>query len=151
MKIMQFIHGLNTGGAETLVKEYAMNLKNTKYEICILCFEHYEASPYEKLLKEKNIKVIYVCDYMKHYNKKGFFYKCINHIQKYLLIKKTIHKEKPNILHTHLPINSYVKFAKVNKNTKIFHTVHSNPNVRAWNTSLAIDCICYFAVPVFPH
>ena len=27
--------------------------------------------------------------------------------------------------------------------------VHSNPNVRAWNTSLAIDCICYFAVPVF--
>ena len=27
--------------------------------------------------------------------------------------------------------------------------VHENPNIRAWNTSLIIDCICYFAVPVF--
>lgn len=27
--------------------------------------------------------------------------------------------------------------------------VHENPNIRAWNTSLLVDCICYFAVPVF--
>ena len=27
--------------------------------------------------------------------------------------------------------------------------VHGNPLIRAWNTSLIVDCICYFAVPVF--
>ena len=27
--------------------------------------------------------------------------------------------------------------------------VHGNPNIRAWNTSLIIECICYFAVPLF--
>ena len=27
--------------------------------------------------------------------------------------------------------------------------VHGNPMIRAWNTSLIVDCICYFAVPVF--
>ncbi len=27
--------------------------------------------------------------------------------------------------------------------------VHSNPNIRAWNTSLIVECICYFAVPLF--
>lgn len=27
--------------------------------------------------------------------------------------------------------------------------VHRNPSARAWNTSLIIDCICYFAVPLF--
>ena len=27
--------------------------------------------------------------------------------------------------------------------------VHINPNIRAWNTSLIIDCIMYWAVPVF--
>lgn len=27
--------------------------------------------------------------------------------------------------------------------------VHSNPNVRAWGTSLIVECICYFAVPIF--
>ena len=27
--------------------------------------------------------------------------------------------------------------------------VHYNPNIRAWNTSLILDCLLYFAVPVF--
>ena len=27
--------------------------------------------------------------------------------------------------------------------------VHNNPNTRAWNTSLIVDCVCYWAVPVF--
>lgn len=27
--------------------------------------------------------------------------------------------------------------------------VHGNPNTRAWNTSLIVECICYFAVPLF--
>ena len=27
--------------------------------------------------------------------------------------------------------------------------VHGNPNVRAWNTSLIVDCIFYWAVPIF--
>ena len=129
LKIMHFIHGLNTGGAETLVKEYALNLKNKNYDIVILCFTHCYDSPYEKLMLENNIKVIYVCDYMKYYNKKSFLFKCINYIQKYLLVKKIIHNENPDVLHTHLPINSYVKFAKPSKNTKIFHTVHSEPKL----------------------
>ena len=27
--------------------------------------------------------------------------------------------------------------------------VHENPNIRAWNTSLIVECLCYWAVPVF--
>ena len=27
--------------------------------------------------------------------------------------------------------------------------VHGDPKIRAWNTSLIVDCICYWAVPVF--
>lgn len=27
--------------------------------------------------------------------------------------------------------------------------VHINPNIRAWNTSLLVECIMYWAVPVF--
>lgn len=27
--------------------------------------------------------------------------------------------------------------------------VHGNPMTRAWNTSLVVECICYFAVPIF--
>ena len=27
--------------------------------------------------------------------------------------------------------------------------VHIDPNIRAWNTSLIVDCVCFFAVPIF--
>lgn len=27
--------------------------------------------------------------------------------------------------------------------------VHGSPNTRAWNSSLIVECICYFAVPLF--
>ena len=27
--------------------------------------------------------------------------------------------------------------------------VHSNPNIRAWDTSLIVECVCFFAVPLF--
>lgn len=27
--------------------------------------------------------------------------------------------------------------------------VHGNPRIRAWNSSLIVDCIFYWAVPVF--
>ena len=27
--------------------------------------------------------------------------------------------------------------------------VHGDPNTRAWNSSLLVECICYWAVPIF--
>ncbi len=124
MKVMHFIHGLNTGGAETLVKNYALLLDNNKFEVVILCFNHYKDSPYEKILEDNRIRVIYASDYMKLYGKKGLIFKIINHIQLYFVIKMIIHKENPDILHTHLQINKYVKFARPSKDTKIFYTLH---------------------------
>lgn len=132
MKVMQVIHGLNTGGAETLVKEYALKLDKRKFEVVVLCFERLNNTPYEQLLEKNDIKVIYISDYQKFYKKSGLIFKIFNYFQKYLLVKRFIHKEKPDVLHTHLLINSYIKFAKPIKTTKIFHTVHSEPNV-LWN------------------
>ena len=51
-KVVHFIHGLNTGGAETLVKDYAIGLDKNKYNVSILCYEHRD-SPYEDILKSK--------------------------------------------------------------------------------------------------
>lgn len=127
MKVMHVIHGLNTGGAETLVKEYALKLDKKKFDVTVLCMNRINNSPFEKLLKDNNINVIYISDYQKNYNKKGMFFKIINIIQKYMLVKKIIHKEMPDILHTHLPINNYIKFSKPKKGTKIIHTVHNEP------------------------
>ncbi len=131
IKVMHVIHGLNMGGAETLVKEYALKLDKSKFDLQILCFNHFNDSPYEEQLKNSNIKVLYVEDYQKYYNKRGLTYKIFNHYQRYFLIKKMIHKYNPDVLHTHLTINKFIKFASPKKGTKIFHTVHSEPK-RYW-------------------
>ena len=125
-KIVHFIHGLNTGGAEVLVKNYALGLDKSKYDVIILCYEHRE-SPLEIILKNADIKVVYACDDMKLWNKKGIIPKIINHYQLYFAIKKKLRDLRPDILHTHLTVNRYVKFAHLPKNTKVFYTVHSEP------------------------
>ena len=130
-KVVHFIHGLNTGGAETLVKEYALGLDKSKYDVTILCYQHCD-SPYEEILEKSGVKVVYACDDMKFLGKKGLIPKVINHYQLYFEIKKKLHELKPDILHTHLNLNTYVKFAHLPKNVRFFHTVHSEPKA-LWN------------------
>ena len=128
-KVMHVIHGLNTGGAETLVKNYALKMDKNNFEVVILCFDHYYDSPYEKILEDNDVRVIYVCDYMKFYGSKNPLLKLFNKIEKYLIIKRHVKNEKPDIIHTHLQINRYIKFSKPKKSVSLFHTVHNEPIV----------------------
>lgn len=115
IKVMQLIHGFNTGGAETVVKNWALLMDKSKYDLTILCIEH-RNSPYEKILKDAGIKVIYTCDYFKN--------KVMKRLGTALLIRKIIRDIQPDIIHIHLSMSNYVKFAKPKKKTKIFYTQH---------------------------
>lgn len=130
-KVVHFIHGLNTGGAETLVKDYVLGLDKSKYDVTVLCYQHYN-SPYEEILENAGIKVVYACDNMKLWGKKGIVPKVINHYQLYFEIRKLVHELNPDILHSHLTISTFVKFANLHKTVKLFHTVHSQPKA-LWN------------------
>lgn len=70
INIVHFIHGLNMGGAETLVKDYAVLLDKSKFHVTVLCYERFD-SPYEDILRQNDIKVIYICDKMPLYQKRG--------------------------------------------------------------------------------
>lgn len=123
-KIVQFIHGLNTGGAETLVKNYCLGLDKSKYDVTVLCYERLD-SPYGKILTDAGIEILYACDRMKLWRKKGIVPKVINNFQLYLVLGRMLRELNPDILHTHLPINGYVWFARLSKDTEIFHTLHN--------------------------
>lgn len=123
IKVLQFIHGLSMGGAETIVKNYILKLDRTKFEPILLCYEITE-SPYMEILQNSGIQIINVCNKMPLYGRTGFWAKGINKIMRYFLVKKYIRKLKPDIIHEHLLLNSYLKFAKPTKNTVIFHTQH---------------------------
>ena len=63
IKLLHYVYNLNQGGAETLVKDYALLIDKEKFDIVILCHDRI-GSPYEKILEDANIRVIYISDYI---------------------------------------------------------------------------------------
>ena len=57
MKVMHVIHGFNTGGAETLVKQYVIGINKEEFDIVVLCFEHHDESPYEKEIENSGVSL----------------------------------------------------------------------------------------------
>ena len=123
LRIVHFIHGLNMGGAETLVKEYALGLDKTKFNVTVLCFDNLH-SPYDSLLAKHHISVKYMCDDMPLYGKCSLFARAFNWVQRYYLARKYLRQLRPDIVHIHLTLNRYVKFANLSRTTKIFYTQH---------------------------
>lgn len=123
IKVVHFIHGLNMGGAETLVKNYALLLDRARFQVTVLCYEHC-GSPYEDVLRQNNIDVIYVCDEMPLYTKQGILAKMVNHYQRYWLIRRELRKLKPDIVHFHLRLSNYIRFAGLDRNVRLFYTQH---------------------------
>jgi len=111
------------GGAETLVKEYALGIDKTKFNLTVLCLDNLH-SPYDTLLAQHKIPVIYLSDYMPFYGKKTFLARAFNWRQYYYLARKFLRRLRPDILHVHLPLNHYVKFAALPQTTRIFYTQH---------------------------
>lgn len=137
LKVVHFIHGLNMGGAETLVKNYALLMDKSRFKVIILCYDHYKDSPYEDILRKHNIDMLFVCDDMPLYQRKDIVAKIINRVQRYLLVRKKLGEIKPDIIHYHLTLGSYVKFARPNKKTKLFYTQHFD--VERWKNNYPSD------------
>ncbi len=123
LKVVHFIHGLNMGGAETLVENYALLLDKSKFKVTVLCYEHCD-SPYERILQQNNIEVIYVCDKMPLYKKTDLIAKLWNHFQRYWLIRRELRHLNPDIVHFHLQLSSYIRFSKLKKSVNFFYTQH---------------------------
>lgn len=130
VKLVHFIHGLSMGGAETLVKDYALMLDKTRFDLTILCLNRLN-TPYEKLLEEQGIKIIYISDRIKgrrrNLAEKAWFY-----LREYACVRRQLRALNPDVLHSHLPVNSYVWFANLDGHTRLIHTIH-NEITRLWN------------------
>ena len=127
-KLIQVIHDLSAGGAETLVKDYSLLINKEKFEVKVICFYRRNSS-YETLLDDNDIKVIYLSDYIKTDRTKSPFHNLIFTIKMFFKFKKILKEENPDIMHTHLPINTLIKFARPSKSITIFHTVHNEPTI----------------------
>lgn len=137
-KILLIIPTLGLGGAEIMVENLALTLKDRDYYVKVISLYNYQ-SPITIRLENANIPIIYL-------NKKtGFDFKIV--LQLYKIFKA----EKPSVVHTHLYSLPYAfiaaKSAKVNK---VVHTIHSMADKEVTKNKRKINKILYKKFGVIP-
>lgn len=125
LKLVYFVHGFNMGGAEVLVREYALNVDKNKYDLTVLCTNKLN-TPNELLLEYHGVDVIYVSDYLPLKNSKSLLSKTIRMFSKYYWVRKILRGLKPDIIHSHQMHSSYLRFARLKKSIHIFYTIHTD-------------------------
>lgn len=110
MRIMQIIPTLDMGGAENMLCNLAIELKDFSHDLIVVTYYSTEGIIADKI-KEHNIPIISI-------NKKqGFDFNALGNL------KRIINSFKPDIIHTHLHVLPYVWL--VSGKIKIVHTLHS--------------------------
>lgn len=123
IKVVQFIHGMVMGGAETVVKEYAIHLDKSRFDLTVLCVSRCD-TPYDAILRDSDIDVEYISDMIEPWNVTGFFSLVKRKIQIYSKIRETLKRLNPDVIHYHLDLSCYLLFSSIPKTTRIFYTQH---------------------------
>lgn len=109
MKITQLTSSLANGGAENLLKDYALVMKQKGYDVDVVVAGEYKRNNFlHDELKANDINIEYLGT------------------KKYIIINwlRYLKKRKPDVIHGHLGICLF--FLMVNKKTKLFYTIHSD-------------------------
>ena len=126
LKVLQLIGSLNDGGAETLVKDYALLLDDRKFDVEIIAEKNIKGAAITKILMTAGVKVRYLYPNWNLINKAVYVLGGEKY-RKYKL-KKYLRKIQPDILHVHLNYLYLLDgLEKELRNTKIFYTCHNLP------------------------
>jgi len=124
---MELIPTMSTGGAETMVKDYAMLIDQEKITIQVVVLDHHYDSLNEKILEEHHIKTTYLGEVL--YGERmdlNIFQKVIKRIYRYIYFRKLVMQEKPDIIHIHLLFDKYLRILPIKKqNINLVYTVHN--------------------------
>lgn len=129
MKILQVIGGLGMGGAENLVTNYCINFDKDHNEVTLLCVANLH-SVYDRKLQEKGIHVIYINDIIDRWIKApSLIQKFFHFILRPFMFCYFIHKIQPDVIHLHARLSVYVALSRPQKNTRVYITIHSKPDI----------------------
>lgn len=135
IRIVQFIPALTTGGAENLVKQYSLMLDKELFQLKVICL-HNANSFLDLELKNDSIDIVYIDDIIDEMFRflPTIGKKVMHRFFRLVIFKREIKKFKPDVVHYHLLLSGYIKYARLEKSTKIILTVHSEPK-KLWNDS----------------
>ena len=128
VKVIEFIGAIQDGGAETLIKDYALKIDKASFEITVVSIYDHKNTGNSRILHDNNVQVISV------FPKRNIFSKIILHTldEKYVSLKllKIIKDVKPDVIHSHLSVLHYLyPIAKDLDNVKMLYTCHNLPQL----------------------
>ena len=128
VRVIQLIHGFPTGGAESLVKQYCLLFNKDKIELLVVALHNYH-SIFDQELLERGIRVMYIDDIIdKRFSVfPAVFQKVMHRVYRKSLVKRMIRDFSPNVIHYHLMLSDYIKYANPHTGIKIYLTIHSDP------------------------
>ena len=126
MKIVHLIPTLDAGGAETMVKDYALLFPKEKYEVKIITWSGTKGSYNETALSKAGISIIHLEEIRIKDDIPGTIKRIIRQIFRYIDFIKIIREYQPDVIHMHLRIGIYPLIIPYKKlGIKYFYTVHN--------------------------
>ncbi len=131
--VIEFISNLREGGAESLVRDYALLIDDSKFNvITLLMGPAPEDSPYVRALRTKGRTIISV---FPEFKKRGWLRTKIwnrlcfkREVRKRLL--NVVSQHNVNVIHCHLELLSYIRYiSKDIPDIPIFFTCHNEPKL----------------------
>lgn len=125
-KLVEFIGRIQDGGAETLVKDYALMLDKEKFDVTILCEDYKENSNVYKTLINNNVKIVTMYERSFFLNKVAARLIGKKHVAR--LFKKALAELQPDIIHAHLELLEVLYYARKSLDgIELFFTCHNPP------------------------
>ena len=129
IKVFQFLGSLGDGGAETLVKDYAILLNRDEFDIEIITRDDNKDTANYRRIKKHGVIVKTLSGNRSLLNR--IVRKIFGNYYYAYKFGKLINKEKPDIIHVHLQFLDIISKIKTNylSTVKLFYTCHSLPEV----------------------
>ena len=127
IRVIEYLEGsLSDGGAETLVKDYALLIDRKRFEPYILVDWIFTDSANYSRLKDTDVKLVSL------YPSYSIFWRAVNKFfrNRYIdwKLRRVVRKLKPDVLHIHLAALKHVEKIKEDlEGVKLLYTCHSIP------------------------
>lgn len=142
-RVIQFLGGLDQGGAESVVRDYALELTKRGYEVEVPIFYTTPNLPNQIALQEAGVRIdVFRGKYSKSIIKRGY-----NKILTWIYydekkIRDIIKDFKPDIIHIHgYTLGCFKHLDKELDGIKLYYTCHSSPSeffCGAWKNQYSI-------------
>ncbi len=130
VKVIELITTLNTGGAETLIKDYCMFMNKAKVRLKVIVMSGRYGSLNEKMIDESGVEVVYLQNILfGDSQKRNIFKKGLVFLSRYYYFRREVLEYAPDIIHVHVRLGNYFKFLPLHRiRSRLMLTVHNTPD-----------------------